>query len=116
VAGYVLVGFLAAFGGLSLLWTILGWLLPSGKGLMLVCMELPEPGVLERYRWLRGMGFLNCPLVMVTQSIPDRLPWDMEICGREALIDRLERENEGTYGTGIGDSAGCNQRRDISEL
>lgn len=116
MAGYMILGFLAAFGGLSLLWTMLGWLLPSGKGLVLVCAGLPDPGVLGRYRWLRGMGFLNCPLVCIVERSPGKVPVDMEFCSRESLWNRLEWEKHYTYGTGTGDSSGRDQRCDISEL
>ena len=116
MAGYVVLGFLAAFGTLCLLWTLLGWLLSSCKGMVLVCMDFPTPGNVERYRWLRGMGFLNCPLVIVMETDPEQMPQDMEICSRKTLINRLEREKDFTYGTGTGNSAGCNQRRGISEL
>ena len=32
MAGYILLGFLAAFGALSALWAIFGWLLPAAVG------------------------------------------------------------------------------------
>ena len=116
MAGYILLGTLAAFGLLSVLWTLLGWLLPSGRGLVLVCMEHPDPGVLARYRWLRGMGFLSCPLVSVTETVSTCMPKDMEFCSRKDLLVRLEQEKELTYGTGTGDPSGRHQRRGISEL
>ena len=106
----------AAIGIMSVLWALLGWLLPSGQGMVVVCLEPPDPGVLSRYRWLRGLGLLRCPLVAVTGGGTPGVPADVEICSREELPDRLEREKKRTYGTGTGNSAGRGQRRDLSEL
>jgi len=114
MAGYVLVGALAAFGLLSVLWAVLGWLLPDGKGMVLVCAGVPQEGILSRFRWLRGMGFLRCPLVAVTEEPVEGHSRDYELCSREALLDRLEQEH--CHGTGIGDPSGRHQRRGISEL
>ena len=106
---------LAAIGLLSLGWGILGWLLPDGKGCALVCLGQPDEGILSRYRWLRGIGFLRCPLIVVTDSEEDRDSW-IEICAGEALLARLEMERSLVHGTGNGDSPGRHQRRGISEL
>ena len=116
MAGCFVLVLFAAMGIMSLIWVLLGWLLPSGQGMVMVCMELPDPGVLSRYRWLRGLGLLRCPLVAVTEKGNSRVPKDTEICSREELLPRLERENVGTYGTGTGNSSGRGQRRDLSEL
>ena len=116
MSGCIVWGTLAAFGAVSLLWTLLGWLLPSGRGMVLICVEHPDPGVLSRWRWLRGMGLLSCPLIAVSDSVSNTVPEDVEICGREELLTRLERENIGAYGTGTGNSAGCGQCRDLPEL
>jgi len=113
VAGYFVVGTLAAFGGLCLLWTILGWLLPSGKGCALVCYGAPDEGIYARYRWLRSMGFLSCPLLAVSEE--EIGCWkEAELCTTEALLARLEGER--IYGTGTGDPAGRGKRSGISEL
>ena len=50
---FVLIGFLAAYGALSVLWAGLGWLLPGMKGCAVVYMGTPNEGVCRRYRWLR---------------------------------------------------------------
>lgn len=116
MAGCFVLVLFAAMGIMSLLWVLLGWLLPSGQGVVMVCLELPDPGVLSRYRWLRGLGLLQCPLVAVTGGGSPVVPEDVEICSREELQDRLEREKERTYGTGTGNPSGRSQRRDLSEL
>lgn len=115
VAGYIIIGTLAAFGALSLLWTLLGWLLPGGKGCVLVCFGAPDVGMVSRCRWLRGMGFLRCPLlaVEVEEAV---FGDDMEICAGEDLLARLEWERNQVHGTGIGDPPGRHQRRGVSEL
>ena len=59
---YVLLGSLAAFGMLCALWTLLGWMLPRGDGVLVVPARhgrLPE---LRGYLWLRSLGLLRCRL------------------------------------------------------
>ena len=110
---YVLLGTLAAYGALSALWAALGWLLPGLRGCALVYMGTPAEGIRRRYRWLRGLGLMNCPFLAVTE---DGQTEDTESCGREGLLERLEWEAERFGGTGTGDSSGRSQRRGISEL
>ena len=117
MAGYVFIGALAAFGLLSVLWAALGWLLPSGRGCVLVCVDEPDEGILSRYRWLRDMGLLQCPFLIVS----DKEYYYQHICGSEwispeDLLPRLEEERYASDGTGNGDSSGCCGRRGISEL
>lgn len=112
---YILLGALAAFGAWSALWTALGWLLPGVRGCVLVCMGPPDEGMCSRYRWLWGMGLLNCPLVAVTQDAA-AVGKETEICSREDLLSRLEWERERFDGTGTGDSSGRGQRSGVSEL
>ena len=94
---YVLLGFLAAYGALSALWAGLGWLLPGLRGCALVYMGRPCEGIRRRYRWLRGLGLLSCPLLAVTQ---DEETEEIEVCSRENLLDRLTWEAERFGGTG----------------
>ena len=115
MVGYILVGTAAAFGALSMLWALLGWLLPSGRGCALVCWGEPDVGIVSRYRWLTGVGLLRCPLIAVVSSeTASREP--VEVCSGEDLLARLEWERRQSDGTGIGDSPGCHQRRGVSEL
>lgn len=106
---------LAAIGLLSLGWVLFGWLLPSGKGCALVCFGAPDVGIVSRYKWLRGMGLLHCPLIAVVDK-PELLDEQTEICAGEQLLSRLETERNRVHGTGIGDSSGRDQCHHISEL
>lgn len=93
---YILLGFLSAYGALSVLWASLGWLLPGLKGCAVVYMGRPSQGICRRYRWLRGLGLVNCPFLAVTQEKTE----DIEVCSREELIERLTWEAERFGGTG----------------
>lgn len=106
------MGALAAFGMLSALWALLGWLLPSGRGCALVCYGRADIGIISRWKWLQGLGLLRCPLIAVTEERCE----ETEICAGEDLLSRLEMERNRFHGTGNGNPAGRNQRRGISEL
>ena len=112
MAGYVILGTLAAFGLLSTLWAILGWLLPSGRGCVLVCYGMPDIGIVSRWKWLQSLGLLRCPLIAVSEA--DTV--EIENCAGEHLLVRLEMERNRFHGTGNGDPSGRCQRRGISEL
>ena len=62
MAGYICIGGLAAFGLLSMLWCLFGWLLPSGKKGVLICIG--DPVFLHRFLWLRSLGLLRCPILI----------------------------------------------------
>lgn len=93
---YVLLGALAAYGALSALWAAFGWLLPGLRGCTLVCIGLPEEGARRRYRWLRGLGLLECPFLAVTEEETE----ETEACSADQLLARLTREAERFGGTG----------------
>ena len=112
MAGYVIMGTFAAFGFVSALWAVLGWLLPSGKGCVLVCYGVPDIGIVSRWKWLQSLGLLRCPLLAVT----DTACIETENCAGEELLARLEMERNRVHGTGNGDPSGRHQRRGISEL
>lgn len=114
MAGYVILGTLAAFGALSALWTVFGWLLPGVKGCALVCWGYPEEAVIARVKWLKGLGLLSCPLLIVAEEGED-CP-DGEICSGENLLSRLEMERNRFDGTGNGDHTGNHQRGGVPEL
>ena len=121
MAGYIIVGTLAAIGLLSVLWVCFGFLLPGARGGAFVCMGWPGEGLLGRYRWLRDLGLLTCPFLIVTEESKlnenQRLfSCGIEICSPDALGQRLERERKYLDGTGNGDPPGRDQRRGISEL
>lgn len=115
MAGYIIVGTLAAFGAFSMLWALLGWLLPAGQGCVLVCFGQPDEGILSRFLWLRGAGLLTCPLLAVVPEGTD-LPEPAQICTVAELPARLEWERNQFHGTGNGDHSGRHRRCDIPEL
>ena len=68
MAGFILLGMLAAFGALSGLWALFGWIMPWEGGGIMVCRCFPgmkESFFFKRYVFLREMGLLNCPLLVV---------------------------------------------------
>lgn len=97
MAGYVLFGTLAAFGALSVLWVLFGWLLPGGREGLLILPGRPgetETSFVRRYLWLRGLGLLEMPLVMVDLGLSQtEKNWladrEIELCGPEELSRRL---------------------------
>ena len=117
---------LAAFGALCALWAVLGWLLSGGEGAVLICRGFPgmtECGLIRRYLMLRGMGLLECPLIVVDVGLadPERRRLEamgngIELWGAEELLRRLEQERKQIDGTGNGNHSGRDRRRGVSEL
>lgn len=97
MAGYVILGTMAAIGALSVLWALFGWLLPGGEEAAVVFPVRPGDGELSpagRYLWLRSLGLLNCPLVAVDLGLSDReRQWledqKIEICSPAELAAGL---------------------------
>lgn len=117
MAGMVFLGAMAAFGLLSLLWVLLGWLLPTGRGGVIVWMGKPDDGIRIRMKWLQSLGFLRLPLLAVTEQALDTLPDEnIEYCSLEQLCSRLEQERESFHGTGNGDSSGNHWGGGLPEL
>ena len=120
MAGYIILGTLAAIGMMSVAWVFLGGLLPGSRGGAFVCLGKPEKAVLARYRWLREVGLVNGPMLIVSdkweEDCPEMLGSGMEVCRREELFARLEQEREESNAAGNGDPSGRGQRRGISEL
>ena len=114
MAGYLVLGVLAAFGLLCAAWAVFGWLLPGMKGCALVCMGAPGEEIVARYKLLRGMGLLDCPLLVVAEAESESA--DIEICSGEDLLSRLEWERKRFDGTGNGDHSGHHQHGGVSEL
>ena len=106
--GYVILGLLSAFGALCALWTAFGWLLPVEEGCVIVCYGYPKPERLARIRWLKGLGLLSCPVVIVAEDAEAEA--DTEICSGKDLLSRLEWEKDRFDGTGNGDHSGHHQR------
>ncbi|MDD5863303.1 MAG: hypothetical protein PUD80_01520 [Firmicutes bacterium] len=98
MAGYIVMGTLAAFGLVSALWALYGLLLPPGRDGVLYAPAKPgaaEQSFARRYLWLRGLGLLRCSLIMVDLGLsgPER-DWltdrGITICSPSELSDRLK--------------------------
>ena len=97
MAGYLIIGTLAAFGLFCVLWALFGWLLPGGKEGWLVYPGGPGEGELSfvrRYLWLKGMGLINCPLIIMDLGLCDReREWlsskGIEIYSPQEVTERL---------------------------
>lgn len=102
MAGYVCLGAAAAFGVLSAIWVLFGWLLPGGTGGALVCRCRPglkEMPLIRRHRWLRELGLLRVPMLLVDSSFSQeerqflrRRYSGIDFCSLEELPARLEVE------------------------
>lgn len=98
--GYIIIGFLAAFGALCALWVMFGaWLTAPAEG-RIVIFPAPhqEEVALRRYLWLRSLSVLRGPVTVVTvaplcPSLTDRIYW-VEFLTLEQYMLRLEQERE----------------------
>lgn len=95
MAGYFLIGMLAAIGALSVLWALFGWLLPvCGRGWILCPAEPDRPGFVPVYLWLRSLGLVKCPLILADLGLSRKqreyfTEKGIEICSLEELPERL---------------------------
>ena len=124
MAWYILLGTLAAFGGLCLLWGLAGWFVSGGEEGILI---LPghsgqgEPGTVRWYLWLRELGLLRCRLVVEDFGLsPGERTW-LENRGIERIEPGAQLPDTGIGareidGTGNGNSAGHHQRGGVPEL
>ena len=120
------VAVMAVFGFLCMLWALLGWRIPGSREGILVCFAtpgFPEQGFLRRYLFLRDLGLLECPLVVIDRGLsePERRKLaqtrcGIELCGLGELSERLELERNRIDGTGNGNHSGRDQRRGLSKL
>ena len=102
MAAFIIFGVLAAFGALAVLWALFGFLLPGHRGLAMVYLcRGREEAVVRRYIWLRDLGLLHGPLILVDCALPEeeRLclignRHGVEFCDLEALSARLEQERK----------------------
>ena len=100
MTAFLIFGVLAAFGALAVLWALLGFLLPGQRGTAMVhlCRGKQEAAV-RRWSWLRDLGLLHCPLILVDcpPCERERLARNrhgVEFCGLEDLAARLEQERK----------------------
>lgn len=99
---FILMGALAAFGLICALWTAAGWLLPGSRGgaVILLCRPgLKEAPAVRRYGWLRDLGLLREPILLVDCGLTEeekqhlsRLGRCVEFCSLETMGSRLEVE------------------------
>ena len=92
MAGYICIGALAAFGLLSMLWCLFGWILPSGKEGVLICMG--DAVFVHRFLWLRSLGLLRCPLRIPEGDFSPKQRAELqergvEICSREQMLSEI---------------------------
>ena len=125
--GWILcIAVMAAFGAVCMIWALFGWMIPGSKGGIMVCFGtpgLPESAFFRRYLFLRNLGLLEIPLIIVDRglSAPERRKLEhtyrgIELCGSEELSERLQLERKRIDGAGNGNYPGRDQRRGISEL
>jgi len=120
------IGVLAAFGLLCMLWSLFGWLIPGSRGGVLLCLGvagLTEDAFFHRICFLRDLGLLRLPLIIVDSQLeePERKKLahtygEIELCSWEELPQLLELERREIDGAGNGNYPGCDQRRGVSEL
>ena len=116
----------SAFGFLCMLWALLGWQLPGENEGLLLCFGtegFSERGFFRRYLFLRDLGLLECPLIVVDQGLkePERRKLEqlcrgIEVCSPEEFSELLELERDRIDRTGNGDHSGRDQRHCFSEL
>lgn len=121
MAWLICVGGLAALGLFGVMWCLFGWLLPKTGGVMLCRGEEETRTLVRRYLWLRGLGLLECRVIVLDWDMaPQERLWmeehGIEICSREELPFRLGIGAKESHGTGNGDPPGRSQRSGVSEL
>lgn len=95
MAGYLVLAVLAAFGVLSLLWAMFGWLLPVCREGWMLCPGKPgDLSTVYVYLWLRSMGIVKCPLILADLGLSreERIRLTekgIEICSLVELSERL---------------------------
>ena len=119
MAGYLIVGMLAAFGALCIGWIIYGFLLPRSGGTVLILDGVGSP-TLRRCIWLQEIGLLDCSLAVWTENVSDmEAAWlksqGIEIWNASCLGERFGTGAK-AHGSGIGDPSGHHQCGGISEL
>ena len=110
MAIWIILTILAAFGALCALWALFGFLLAGQRGAVLVCLCRPghgEEAVIRHYGWLRDLGLLRVPLVLIDGGLTEeerarllKCRQGVVICDPEELPSRLEQERNRLDRTG----------------
>lgn len=110
MANWIILSVLAAFGALCVLWALFGFLLPGQRGAVVVCLCRPghrEEAVIRHYGWLRGLGLLRAPLLLIDDGLTEEeqarllcCRQGVTICSPEEFFSRLEQERNRLDGTG----------------
>lgn len=126
MAGWIVIGTLAAFGIFSIIWVIAALLLTDSGGGVMVCRGspgFPEWLFVGRWLFLNETGLVRCPMIVVDLGLEEqdrqrlsRLGGRVEICTLEELSSRLELERDQFERTGNGNHPGRYQRCGVSEL
>lgn len=126
MAWLLCIAVMASFGAMSILWAIFGWMLPGGAGGIIICFGEPgasETGFVRRYLFLRDLGLLNCPMILVDRGMTEtERRWLNKRCSGIVIMNGaefaqwLELERNRIDGTGIGDHPGRHRRCGVSEL
>ena len=68
---YILLGTLAAFGLICVLWVLLGYLLPGSQKctVVLLCEPKEELALLRRLLWIRELGLFRCGILLSGQGL-----------------------------------------------
>ena len=85
VVGYIMLGTLAAFGLVSALWVLYGFLLPAERGGGLYAPARPgvtEDSFARRYLWLVDFGISNAERDWLTER-------GVTVCAPEKLAERM---------------------------
>ena len=119
MAGFVWVGVLAAFGAVSALWIAYGLCCGKPVGKLLILSD-GKKGLIRRLLWLREIGLLSCPMVLIDPNLDEMdamwvLSRGVEIWNTSRLGE-ADDIGERIYGAGTGDPTGRHQRGGVSEL
>lgn len=93
---YVIIGFLAAFGALCALWSLLGAWMTDATPCRIVLFPAPgrEETAAHRYLWLRQLGLIRGQITLVCDTLPTQIPAGVECLTWEAYCQQLEQERE----------------------
>jgi len=119
MTGFVWVGALAAFGAVSALWLVYGLCCGKPVGRLLIVSN-GQKGLIRRLLWLREVGLLSCPMVLIDPELDELDEYWITSRGVEVwkTAPWMEAENIGEriYGAGTGDPTGRHQCGGVSEL